>query len=335
MSYSMTINDPFPPNHDNLITVANCAEWQRVLEQVVAQLEQAGVRVPKSGRLRRAIDTIERAARAGAHPTAKRDQLAFAHAMSDAADFFDIGHILPSQLTTQLVGELRTLMKGQVGRTSQDGSSQRFQSQFWLGTILHRGGYRPQVPQGLGNRAPDYLIEEGTMVYGVEIKRPDTARSAESALVDASKQLQSYGVKGCVILDLSSAAALQELSWVPREEAASIAESAKGRFISITRRLGEIASREYSTSNSAMRNVLYVFYLGRTFSWIEGAASGLTIVAMAAGGAFVRPRKDLEYHHTIDTAERINQGLRHAGFSFERFRAVAKPPQEFPLGWKV
>lgn len=296
---------------------------------------KAGVRVPKSGRLRDALQTIERVAASGTLPITKREQLKFAEAMSDAGELYEIGHILPARPSSQVVGELGKLMKGSLGDLHANKGPRRFQSQFWLATILHRGGYRPRVPPDKGTGAPDYLIDEGTMTYGAEIKRPDSSKSAKAAVYEAAAQLRDYGVKGAVMLDLSVAADIHQLVWLPRDEAYNAAQSAKMRFRAVARRLGEVVDRDYNTPGAALQNVLVIFFHARTYSWIEGEPSGLARVALAHAGAWVKPVKNLEYHNTINIQKRIITGLQNAGFPFEPFLEIASPPKGFPSNWKL
>ena len=70
----------------------------------------------------------------------------------------------------------------------------------------------------------------------------------------AAGQLRDYGVKGVVMLDLSLAADIHQLVWLPRDEAYDAAHSAKTRLRAVARRLGEVVNQDYNTSGAVLQN---------------------------------------------------------------------------------
>jgi hypothetical protein len=255
--------------------------------------------------------------------------------MTDASELYDIGHIIPARPTSQIAGELARLMKGSLGDLRANREPQQFQSQFWLGTILHRGGYLPTVPPDKGTLAPDYLIEEGTMTYGMEAKRPDSSESGVAAIYDAARQLRDYGVRGAALVDVSVVADIHQLIWVRREEAYAASQSFKSRFRTATRQIGQTVNRAYNTSGSVLQNLLVLFFHARTYSWIEGEPSGLARVLIPHVAAWIKPLKNLEYHHTMNIQAKLIIGLQKVGYPFEPLSEIAATPQGFPRNRKL
>jgi hypothetical protein len=326
-------HDQFPPSELKLFTPKLFGDCEIALSTALTALQRGGIRVPESGRLRRELAALRLAA-TGSLPRERQAQVLLANAATDAIDFMEIVRALGSQLAVVAADVQRAMRGGAIGRSTRQ-VAERFQSQLWLGSILARGGYEPQIPEGLG-LTPDYTIEDGLSTYGVEIKRPDSESSIENRLAKGARQLRDFGVTGCVILDLSQVSGLYEVAWLERSEAERTRTVLHARFEELDKFVrATVLDDARGIINPKFRGISTIMTFARSAIWIEGAPSGVTILATAGGHAFLRPIKNSGYHHAIKMLERLVDGLNVAGYGFEPFRSVARMGGAFPRNWRL
>lgn len=251
-------------------------------------------------------------------------QRRIAHAFSDAEDFANIINALPPDRSEQILRELKAATKGTPDDPRLRQASYRFQSQYWMGSVLEGGGYRPRIPIGAGTKSPDFIVEEGTYRYGIEIKRPSGLSAALRLTSQAAVQLREYGVAGCVVLDLSECVPSDQLHWLENGDASE----AQQRFMEeMARVFASIRSSILDDDRHEMRpgfqGVMGFAGIARGWSWIGPDPKRLALHAAFGATAFVRLIKDVRYHHSINMMDRITDGLRSVGHEFQPFRTVA------------
>ncbi len=129
------------------------------------------------------------------------------HGFRAALDFIEIARYMPQALTKRDLGDYALAMRGSVAEDEKDRQPYQYQSSLWFGTVLHRAGLRPEVPKTPRKGAtpnPDYLVEDGSALYGVEVKRPGSWRGLHADhLPKALEQLEAYNAPGAVVVDVT------------------------------------------------------------------------------------------------------------------------------------
>ena len=184
-------------------TPARCALISRRLTRIADALEKKGVRVAKLARLRRGASLLHAIAGDGAFPVRKRERRAVANAIRDSHEFLAIEELLGATGLAAMASDVQIAMKGTLDRTEVTRQPYQFQSQLWVGAVLHAGGLIPKAPSKTTGMSPDYLIEVEGSTYGVEVKRPTKATRIREAIDQAFEQLRDFDAAGGVAIDVS------------------------------------------------------------------------------------------------------------------------------------
>ena len=329
------VTSNYPPPAELLNTPQDCRKYGVALESALSVLQGAGIRISQVARLRTAAKLLLHTAEVDTFPVGEAERRRVANAMSDASDFANIAALLPSERGRQILGELQQAMKGTLDDARQRRTPYRFQSQYWLGSVLSRGGYQPRVPTVTGSH-PDFLVEEGTYQYGVEIKRPETSDSALKLLEVGASQLHAFGVQGLILFDLSECTGVEALSYVARGDAHQVRDKVIEQFRTVTRALSTLVLDQVNSRHSReFDRILGLISIARGWSWLSGEPAGLALFATAGATMFFTPVRDLRYHHSVNLLQRTIRGLRAAGYEFEEFRDVAAPPANARFSWEV
>lgn len=175
------------------------------LEVAISTLRAYGVEVPDSSRLHQAKAILEVGVESGALVPAHRGDSLGLRALESAFDFSAIAATLPSTRIADVRKELGVAVRGGLEPTVENQAALQYQSQFVVRAALVRAGIKPIHPLASPRKGkkPDFLVERGTMIYGIEAKRPQVAHNVVPRMEDARKQLQQYGVGGAVLVDVS------------------------------------------------------------------------------------------------------------------------------------
>ena len=330
----MTISN-YPPSADYRFSAKDCAPYAQALTDVLKQFELAGLRVPNAARLSTAARLLTKVSRSGHFPAAKEELRRVANAMGDASDFFDIAEILPTLQANNILAQLQQALKGTLDDERHRQTPYRFQTQFWLGAVLTRGGYTPRVPDTEGSH-PDFIVEEGLSQYGVEVKRPENAESALQLLAEGAAQLRAYRVKGLIIFDLSECVGTEALSYVPIGGEIEARDGMLARF-KVT--YSALRARVLDAKNNRLRdgfeNVLGLIGIARGWSWISDSPPGLALFGTGGGTMLFSPVRNVTYYHSKHLVAKTIRGLRRLGYGFEEFEDVAIPFDPLPFHWQL
>lgn len=194
---------------------ATCADARRDLESAISTLRAWGVSVSPDSRLFAAQELLARLAEAGTFPTVRHESRRAVNALLAAQDFAEIAGRLPPNRVAEVRKELQVAVdRGSLDQDEDENERQpyQYQGQHWIGTVLHIAGLNPTLPRVRRGKSPDYLVENGTRRYGIEVKRPASERSISRRLEHAVEQLAGFDVFGAVVLDLTDCMADTEPS---------------------------------------------------------------------------------------------------------------------------
>ena len=244
---------------------------------VVAETAEAAMEVfaawhiplPKQERLRQAIGLLRKVAAAGSWGASQADLAQVAAALSVGGDFILIAQCLRGDPVVAISEEIHTALGSGLAAVSRVGGYD-VQSQYWFGMLLARAGLRPRVPRA-GERRPDFIVAADTIDFGIEHKRPQSARSAPDALDTAAGQLRDYGAKhrtpGVIVMNLSDALGVQHLAGTPLRtpsvERQLVSKLFQAQADSLDRR-----AQTYRRSNKYDRIVGLICY-ARALLWVE------------------------------------------------------------------
>jgi hypothetical protein len=182
------------------------AAWANALDDSVSLFEAQGVTIPlASHRLRQSAEFVRACAQAERLPDVENGETILSNAARNARDFVEIASCLGTSPSRETRNEIAQALVGSLGEREPDQKPYQLQSSLWFGTVLHRAGLaprRPSVTRGQPN--PDYLVERGTMTYGIEVKRCASWRALVTThLPKALGQLRAVGVRGAIALDVT------------------------------------------------------------------------------------------------------------------------------------
>lgn len=199
-------------------TTANDLELRRAaLEGSINILKQFGVIIPESSRLHSACATIAGVISHGEFPTDPPEITELVNALEIAEDFSSIASHLPPNRQTDIRLQLNEAVKGTLAALEDDRAPFRYQSQYWIRSVLIDAGLNPTIPLDTTRENPDFLISPLTILYGAEVKRPMYGKNLASNIEKAASQLSSYSLDGCVFIDVSDCIREQGSDWANNE----------------------------------------------------------------------------------------------------------------------
>jgi len=305
----------YPGRKEHRYAPADCGPHANVLNKAILRLESAGIRISEHSRLRRHTTFLARVAETGSFPTTESEQHRLANALSDAAEIDLIVQTLPSTFTPLELGELRELAGGTPEHAPNE-PALRYQAQWWLRSVLAMGGYDPQTPTS-ARESPDYLVYEGTLSYGVEVKRPGTLRGALELIAKGARQLRSQAVRGAIILDISDVVRTDELRWLPDNRLLPAGLIFEQQLKGISDRVGnQIFDSAGRTLRIGYESVMCILYVAKGWTWIQGESPELVLFAGARLQTFYPRIKNLIHHRTVMLAKKLVRGIVGAGYDF-------------------
>ena len=171
------------------------------LEEAIRTMRDWGIRVTPGSRLPKIVRCLRKLASRQSFPESPSQRTLIAQAARDAQEFAEISWVLPSEELRPLRESLRKAVFGTLG---QAGKPYRYQSELWTGAMLARSGALTRVLKASKGKSPDFILENGTMAYAVEVKRPANLPRARERVSDAASQLrQDRYHGGAIIVDLT------------------------------------------------------------------------------------------------------------------------------------
>jgi hypothetical protein len=122
-----------------------------------------------------ALQVLEEVAETGRFTYEHRGDHDAIHALQLAFDLREVAATLPDVLVADLRKAIETCARGPLDPPQEDLAPVQAQSEMIVRAAYARSGESPRQPShsGAGGRAkPDILLENGTITYGVEVKRP-------------------------------------------------------------------------------------------------------------------------------------------------------------------
>jgi hypothetical protein len=180
---------------------AKCAVLAIRLDELLAGLKAWPLRLEHVAGLDAAKTHLRRLAEEGSYGASPDELATSARHLRRAFDWALILSCLTENPARHVAEELaEAIAKGDNSRQAED-----VLSQFWFGALLARAGLRPAVPPASVGRRPDFVVSADGLALGVEVKRPQSLKSANKAVHTAARQLRDYGQPGFIVLDLSLA----------------------------------------------------------------------------------------------------------------------------------
>ena len=198
---------PEPPPPERIPTPERMAELADRLREAIAAIEKWGISLDPVSRLKETEHLLRDVAAAGSFPASHDGLVEVAHAARDAQEFSDISGMLPEKPLHPVATALKnaTQVESSEDEWSEIGGAPfQFQSELWVGAMLSCAADFLAVPLQRG--WPDYIVTEGNMKYGVEVKRPRSARRVRRLASKGAKQLlvpiENYH-GGALVMDLT------------------------------------------------------------------------------------------------------------------------------------
>lgn len=173
----------------------------RMMEALTV-IEEWGIRVDAISRLREGERLLRDVAAANAFPQSHDKLVRVAHAARDAQEFSEISGMLPDEPIHKVAVALRDAATSQTSETSLH--PYQAQAELWVGAMLSCAADFVGSPRGRGR--PDYIVREGNMQYGIEVKRPESTRRVMRRAFKAAKQLRLDAPNyhgGALVMDLT------------------------------------------------------------------------------------------------------------------------------------
>ena len=193
---------PEPPPPERLLTPAKMTDLADRLKDAIAAIERWGMNLHPMSRLNETECLLREVASIGSFPDSHDDLLRVAHAARDAQEFSEIAGMLPGEPLHPAAIALRKATKGKLFQTG--GAPYQFQSELWVGALLSCAVDFLGVPLSQGQ--PDYIVKNGNMKYGVEVKRPQREDSILTRAAKGVKQLEvpsQHYHGGALVMDLT------------------------------------------------------------------------------------------------------------------------------------
>ena len=176
------------------------------LSRALSLLGDAGVDIPSSSRLHQAKQLLESAAVTGAIIPEHTGDYRGLQALELAFDYAAIADTLPSRRNAALWRELRDSVRGDLSPPASNRQPLQLQAQAIVRAAFVVAGLSPQLPTHsarTARSAPDLTLDNGTLRYAIEVKRPEKAHNVLSRLRDARDQLSSFGFPGGILIDVT------------------------------------------------------------------------------------------------------------------------------------
>lgn len=172
------------------------------LEEVLKDLDAWDLPVSEMSRLRTHKRVLRRVLDEGTYPSGATDRRAVSNAIRDAAEFHTISGALEDARVEAIAMELKRALKGTAVQDEATRTPYQFQSQLFFGSIFAVGGLSLQIA-GDHVGYPDFVVDNGTLRHGIEVKRPESEAGVDRAVWAGADQLRRVSGPGMLALDLT------------------------------------------------------------------------------------------------------------------------------------
>ena len=273
----------------------------------------ADISISPSSRVAKAVSVLSSVEQRDVF-SGSRDELAdIAHAVRDAQNFWVIGKMLGRERLPPIVTSLQAAIGGNLGTTPH--AAYRAQSELWVSAMIAAAGTAPGVILKTDDKSPDVIIQNGTMEYSVEVKRPKSLGHVRNMVSKAAKQLLPERVHGgALVVDLTDCLSP---NWaVHFEHGPPVLDTLRGEHISLAERIHQ---QIFDDSSARIRDGRRHIFAANSFiriSWWDlDDLSRLHCITQRLNRVYLTDGdcKTLRYHRAHWLAERIQHGLREVG----------------------
>ena len=191
-----------PPRPIRVIAAAAVGD----VDDALQLLKNWGVKIPTDSRLHQARAILEQGARVGVLAPSHRGDSLGLRSLEIALDYSAIARTLPTEPLAAMRRELRDSLTGPIDPPEGELGPLQLQSQAVLRAAFVFAGESPIHPTHSPQRglsSPDLILENGTMRYGIEAKRPQVEKNILPRFRDGCTQLANFRVSGGVLVDVS------------------------------------------------------------------------------------------------------------------------------------
>lgn len=174
------------------------------LAEVLDEFRAWKIPVSKAGRLSKILNLITDTASAGQYPNGDEDLLRVGTALQTAQEFIEIGNSLPTARIEVVAQDIEIALGGTLDWRPGNKAPLQRQTQLWTGAMMVQAGAPTGVLEHPVGKNPDYELQNGTMRYAVEVKRPESNNGAAGLVRTASRQIRSGRYHGgSIVMDLT------------------------------------------------------------------------------------------------------------------------------------
>lgn len=299
------------PPSDQGFTPQRMADLAAGLEKTIRKIKVWDINVPADSRLRIAVELLRSVASEQSFPESREELQRVGHAASDAQDFINIGGMLPVEPLDSTVKILVRAIGGTLGVTPHE--AYQAQSELWVGAALSCTGAPPRVLNDPSGPSPDYIVENGTLKYAIEVKRISGSASVRRRVSRAAKQTRNRRYHGgALYVDLTDC--------FPRDMSVRFASGPPdldSPQMPFARKINQLRKEIFNDYTGRIRerraHLLAVTAFARFIHWDLTDLSEMHLNRYIAPLWFWRNAKTLRYHHARWLAELLQSGAENIG----------------------
>lgn len=174
------------------------------LREAIKTIEKRVTTVPASSRLWDGLNLLVDVAGANSLPSDAINQKRAFKAFHAAFDFSEIALFLPTDRIAVFRKDVRKALSGSLSERDLLQEPFQLQSQLRIGAALRRAGLTPEIPRLGRGKSPDFVVQNATNRYAVEVKRPTSTKALARLTRDAQPQLAAVRNGGVLVIDLTT-----------------------------------------------------------------------------------------------------------------------------------
>lgn len=315
---------PKPPPPDQGFRPSKMADLATGLENMIRKIEKWGITVPGSIRLRNAVELLREVASARSFGESQEDLRKIGYAASDAREFAIIEGMLPSDRLDATATILTRAIGGTLGVTPHE--AYQAQSELWVGAALSCADVPLGVLANPEGANPDYIVENGTLEYAIEVKRISGSGSVRRRVSEAARQTGNQRYHGgALYVDLTD--------WLPPEVTFSLTSGQPdldSPRILITRRIDQLRKEVFDDYTGRIRprrmHLFAVTAFARFIHWDLDDLSEMHVTRYITPLWFWRSAKNLRYHRARWLAELLQSGAGNIGLHLGGHEIIFENP---------
>lgn len=285
-----------------------------LLRDALGRFAQWGIHVAGT-RLWSAANVLDEIGAAGVFPSDPGLLRRVAYAVRDAEEITRISDALRQEPRGELRRDLERALQGELGGLSRaTRTAIQHQTQLYVGSLYAHGRWSLRAPRKLEGPTPDYEGHIGTLLYAVEVKRPQTGLRPDRIISDAARQVRSDRFHGAVVVvDITDCLPNEGVLIVAGEEISP--DVGLAEFMAISASIeNEIFDEDRRKLEPRREKIFTTITLARLFAWDASDPKRL-ISTRRARPAFYwqRRRYTLRYHRAHELFALMERGMLEAG----------------------